>query len=282
VGYIGQRGAFIAANPNVNLAPMGAGQVNPRRQFADSFPQLQNISFRASAFDSQYDAVQLVFQRRFHQGLSLTTHYTRAFATDESAVPWMTFDRASLEFITESGENPNSRPHAWVLQANYALPFGNDFTGAAHALLAGWQVNASTSWLAGRSYSVSNDTERGNTGGSDRPDLVGDPVLPKGDRTVERWFNTDAFVAQPQFTAGNAPTFIDYGPPQRRLDLSFFKDFSLGGARRLQFRYELYNVTNTASFTNPNTSLGNAAFGTINATGNNIPRQMQFALKYLF
>jgi hypothetical protein len=32
----------------------------------------------------------------------------------------------------------------------------------------------------------------------------------------------------------------------------------------------------------PNSQLGNPAFGSISSTGNNIPRQMQFAIKYLF
>ena len=49
----------------------------------------------------------------------------------------------------------------------------------------------------------------------------------------------------------------------------------------LQLRLEVYNVTNTASFANPNGQLGNAAFGTITSTLGT-PRQMQFAVKFLF
>ena len=99
---------------------------------------------------------------------------------------------------------------------------------------------------------------------------------------MERWFNTAAFEAQPQFTLGNAPTTVGWGPSQRRLDLSLFKDITLRGNTRLQLRYEVYNVTNTANFANPNTALGNAQFGSISSTGNAIPRQMQFAAKLLF
>jgi len=43
-----------------------------------------------------------------------------------------------------------------------------------------------------------------------------------------------------------------------------------------------YNVTNTPSFANPNAGLGAPGFGTITSTGNSIPRQMQFGIKYLF
>ena len=43
---------------------------------------------------------------------------------------------------------------------------------------------------------------------------------------------------------------------------------------------EVYNVTNTPSFANPNGQLGNAAFGTITSTLD--PRIVQFGLKATF
>ena len=64
--------------------------------------------------------------------------------------------------------------------------------------------------------------------------------------------------------------------------LSFFKNFGLGDTANLQFRWEVYNLTNTPNFVNPNSQLGNPAFGQISSTGNSIPRQMQFAAKLIF
>ena len=64
------------------------------------------------------------------------------------------------------------------------------------------------------------------------------------------------------------------------MDLSLFKDISLSGTNRLQLRYEVYNVLNTANFAAPNTALGNSNFGRISSTSG-IPRQMQFAAKFL-
>jgi hypothetical protein len=285
VGYVGQQSSFeIGGNngPDINLAPPGPGPVQPRRLLASKFPNVTDVLWRSSDYESSYDAAQFVFQRRMQRGLSLTTHYTRSWATKTVPPPGAVLDPTSLEPLKETAENTNSRPHAWVLQVNYMLPWGRESSnGVVRNLLGGWQVNTSTVWQAGRAYGVSNATERANTGGGDRPNQIGDPVLPSDERTVDRWFNTAAFQAQPQFTFGNAPNFIDYGPPQRRLDLSFFKEFGLGSARRLQFRYEIYNVTNTPSFNNPASALGNANFGRITSTVG-VPRQMQFALKYLF
>ena len=73
-----------------------------------------------------------------------------------------------------------------------------------------------------------------------------------------------------------------HGPSQRRLDFSIFKDLSLGANRKLQLRMEVYNITNTPSFWLPDFNFGSAGFGSISSTGNSIPRQMQFGVKYLF
>ena len=60
------------------------------------------------------------------------------------------------------------------------------------------------------------------------------------------------------------------------------KNFAIRERIRLQFRAEVYNVTNIANFVNPNSAFGSPAFGTISSTGNSIPRQMQFAAKLIF
>jgi hypothetical protein len=107
-------------------------------------------------------------------------------------------------------------------------------------------------------------------------------MLPASQRTLQRWFNTDAFSAAPQFTAGNVGYALMHGPSQRRLDMSIFKNLSMGGGRRLQLRAECYNVTNTPNFYLPDNNFGSSGFGSISSTGNSIPRQMQFGIKYLF
>jgi hypothetical protein len=138
--------------------------------------------------------------------------------------------------------------------------------------------------MSGSPWGVTNSTDRANVGptnGNDRPNLVGDPILSGSERTLDRWFNTAAFEAQPLGTVGDAPATVGWGPSQRRTDLSLFKDISLSGTNRLQLRYEVFNVLNTANFAAPNTSLGNSNFGRISSTSG-IPRQMQFAAKFLF
>jgi hypothetical protein len=95
-------------------------------------------------------------------------------------------------------------------------------------------------------------------------------------------FDTSVFSAVPLGTVGNTGLSIMHGPPQRRMDLSIFKNLTVGQTRRLQLRAEVYNVTNTPSFWLPDFNYGSPGFGSISSTGNSIPRQMQFGIKYLF
>ena len=109
-----------------------------------------------------------------------------------------------------------------------------------------------------------------NTGGADRPDMVCDPKLPKDERTLQRWFNTSCLVPQAQFTQGSTPGTVLHGPSNRLLNLSLFKDFAVYNETRLQFRAEVYNVTNTPNFVVPNSALGNPAVRSANIPNINI------------
>lgn len=276
-GYVGSRGTRVAlANiPNVNLAPVGPGAVQPRRAYSSILPNLSAIALVKSGFESEYNALQLVFQRRYRAGLTFNTHYTLSHTTQTAPAPW------DVNIIERFDWDIDVR-HRWVMTANYELPWGKSLEGLAGGLVAGWQVNAVAFWNSGLPFDVTNGAPRSNTGGNDRPNLTGDPNLPGSERTLQRWFNTAAFTAQPQFTAGNTPRNVLHGPSQRRLDLSLFKDFRVGGDARIQVRAEIYNLTNTANFANPDGRFGTPAFGTISSTGNSIARQMQFAAKLIF
>ena len=147
-------------------------------------------------------------------------------------------------------------------------------------VVADWQLNLLAYWQSGVPFTVYNSTARSNTGAAvDRPDQTCSGAL--ASPTVAQWFDTSCFVGQTLNTLGNAGRNNLYGPPQRRVDMSLFKDVVMG-RQRLQLRLEVFNVTNTASFSVPDGALGSATFGRITSTANNISRQFQFAVKYLF
>jgi hypothetical protein len=87
-----------------------------------------------------------------------------------------------------------------------------------------------------------------------RPAMIANPILPKGERTFERFFNTAAFAIPAQGTLGNAPKDVFRGPGTNNWDISLFKDFRIGEKLRSQFRCEAYNTFNHTQFSSVNTS----------------------------
>ncbi len=93
---------------------------------------------------------------------------------------------------------------------------------------------------------------------------------------------------------GNSSVGIVRGPGQHNLDLALERTFSLRAEHRLQFRAEVFNLTNTPQFGNPRTNLGygdpslpnptaSASFGRITSEqGGPHPRILQLAAKYAF
>ena len=275
VGYIGSRGQRNGMNPDINVAPPGAGAVQPRRRYASTLPNLTTLNYYGSTWETYYDAFQATFQRRLSGGLSFNTYYRLANAEWTDFVPWD-------GLVAEREAAPRDMRHMWGGQVNYLLPWGESLTGFAHGLLAGWQINAVASIQSGEPFDITNAAARANTGLNDRPNMVGDPELPSGQQTVQRWFNTDAFVAQPVNTLGDAPPSPLHGPLTKQMALSFYKDLNVSGAVRVQLRYELYNAWNVANFVNPISTFGTSDFGSITNTGNFQPQQMQFAVKLIF
>ena len=88
---------------------------------------------------------------------------------------------------------------------------------------------------------------------------------------------------------GNAGRNILRGPGTKQMDFSLFKAFYFGEdrTRRIEFRTEAFNLTNTPQFNNPNTTFGNPGFATISSAGSPLTlqrtsRNIQFALKFYF
>jgi hypothetical protein len=167
---------------------------------------------------------------------------------------------------------------------NYQLPWGASLTGVKGVLARGWQTNAIFVWQTGQPFTVVNSKNRTGTTlstGSDRPNQIGSGHV--SDPSISKWFNTADFATQTLGTLGSERRNSLYGPHSRHVDLSVFKKFMLSERISLEFRAELFNVTNTASFTGVNAQLGTSNFGTVSGLTNGyVPRSAQFAVKFQF
>jgi hypothetical protein len=153
-GYVGSRGANVAvAIGNLDLAPVGAGLIQQRRTYSAQLPGATTVGMFDSDFDSTYNAMQLVFQRRHRNGLTVSSNYTLAHNVDTQPSPW------DVSLI-ERADAANDIRHRFVLALNYEIPFGQSLSGVTKQLLAGWQLNGVAQLQSGLPYSITNQTAR--------------------------------------------------------------------------------------------------------------------------
>ncbi|MGA8617292.1 MAG: hypothetical protein WB660_02060, partial [Candidatus Sulfotelmatobacter sp.] len=67
----------------------------------------------------------------------------------------------------------------------------------------------------------------------------------------------------------------------KNLDLSIFRQFPITERFRMEFRFEMFNATNTPVWAIPVTSMEAPNFGAVTSTANTA-RQLQFGLKLYF
>ena len=274
-----------ADNSTIRNVPLpGPGAIDARRPV----PQLSGI--RAIRFDGKsiYHAVTFKVERRFDGRLSLNAAYTLSDSRDDASSPGATAFESNVPqdvndiFPGEEALSSFHHRHQVVASGTWQLPFFEGAGGAAEAIGAGWRLNGIVTLQSGAPFTVNLGTDRANVGSgpSQRPDQTGDPNLPAGQRSPDRWFDTGAFALQDPFTFGSAPRNSVFAPGLANVDISLQKDWLVGADDRLEFRWEIFNVLNRANFDVPNRIFGTPNFGRIFSALN--AREMQFGLRYSF
>ena len=136
-------------------------------------------------------------------------------------------------------------PHRFVMSSNYDLPWGlgrallGGMPKWADLLIGQWAVGGILTFNSGRrvNVSVQGDPPNVGPGAAPRPNVVPgqSPELSSDERSLDRWFNTDAFVRQPDFTFGNAGRNIVQAPGLHNLDLAIYKAFVIGDNASFSF-----------------------------------------------
>ena len=96
-----------------------------------------------------------------------------------------------------------------------------------------------------------------------------------------QWWDPNTFAQPANGTFGNCGNGTVRGPGLTNLDLSVQKEFLFTENKRLQFRTDFINFTNTPILNAPNLT-GDATNGFGVVTGSQGARQIQLALKFLF
>jgi hypothetical protein len=257
VAYVGNRQDDIFRNINLNYGQIGGGAASqPFNQ-----PGLVNGLRTTSAINIvrplgrvQYDSLQASVTRRMSGGFQLNGAYTYAKTTD-----WWAGNIAIPEyFYLNKGIQALNTPHKLDISAVYELPFGpgRKFLsdgGILGALFGNWQVNGLFSAASGQPFTVSSSTASLNAPGSTTQlaDQIKDPEILGGVGPTTPYFDVTAFRPVTEARFGNAGFNTLRGPGAATLDTSFFRTFSLSSDTKLQFRFEIFNLTNRANFANP-------------------------------
>jgi hypothetical protein len=146
------------------------------------------------------------------------------------------------------------------------------------AVFGDWQIAPLVRWQSGSPFSVTTGIDNALSGtGNQRAVQLSDNIY--GNKTPNNYLNINAFGSPAAGTYSALKPNAFYGPSSLQNDVAITRNFPVGG-RRLQFRWEIFNVANHANFANPTAALNSSNFGRILSAGD--PRIMQFALKFDF
>ncbi len=275
-------------------------------QLLKPYPRFQNVAtYRNNSGETNYNAFEVKVEQRVTHGLYFLAAYTHSKLIDDASSVFSSTVLSSpnsssliaadtfqprLERDSSNGDMPN----VTSLAATYELPAGQGHSFASHGLASviagGWAVNEIASLQSGMPVTVTQATNNNAFAGFSlqRPNIVGNPSLPSNKRTPARYFNAPlandpinspgAFRTAPTFTLGNASRNPVRGPAFRDLDMALVKHTRVLEKNDVEFRAELFNVTNTPAFAQPNGSFGAAAFGSITSTTTE-QRVLQLALR---
>lgn len=270
------------------------GATISRAQLLRPYPRFTTVAlYRNNVGHSTYHSFQARIEKRFSRGLTFTGAYTYSRLIDDagavfdSAVltgPAASFQAAdSFNRRLEKDVSTGNIPHTFSSGFVYELPWGHKRAFALprwlDAVAGGWQVAGIVRLQTGSPIAVTQATNLNAFAGFgiQRPNRVASPQLPEAERTLGRYFNTQAFTAAPQFTIGNSSRNPVIGPGYRTGDVMLGKTFQVTERLGVEFRAEAFNVTNTPPLGNPNGSFGTVAFGSITAALD--PRVYEMVLK---
>jgi hypothetical protein len=297
IGYQGTHSVHEFQVIEINDARPGTGD----RQLRRPFPTMQSYQLLAANGDLIYHGLELKLEKRpGPEGLSTLLAYTWAKSIDTAggratAAGDTNAVSNNVTLASNRGLSEGNIPGRLAWLVGYDLPFG---PGKQHMtdsllgkLIGGWSTYGILTLQKGQWFTASMSSDRvdAGTAASQRPDMARNPNLPSDQRTVTRWFDTDAFLVPRALTYGNAGRSVLEGPGLANLDFSLLRNFRINETSRVEFRFEAFNLTNHTNFRLPGTSCSVVAPGS-SCTGSTFgviggafeARDLQFGFKIYF
>jgi hypothetical protein len=279
-GYFGSKGTNLILRRNINQPVEGR---RPYPVLSPSSPilpgaALGNIVQVDSAGNSSYHALWLSVYRRLSRGLQFRAAYTWAKSLDYNSLSSQgVVVQDSYNLRGDRGLSDFDVRNRVVVSALFELPFRRN------VFLTGWQIATVFQAQTGNPINIATtNTTVNGIAGTLRPDINGPVRLLS---TVERWFDTSAFIPVNRF--GNLGRNSVLGPGFTNWDASVRKETKVWDAARIEFRVEVFDVLNHANFGEPGRVVGSPSFGRITSTRfptgeSGSSRQVQLSLRFTF
>jgi hypothetical protein len=299
LAYVGSKSDDLLRQVQINAVPRGATFL-PENQDPTRAPAAQLGSsalptdllrpypgyggIRMWGYDgySNYHSMQTGINRRFDDGFMFSFFYVWSkalgIANDDfsAGLPNATEDeirRLDYSYLS------TDRPHNFVFNFIYQLPFLKDSDSVLGRIAGDWQVSGIYRWTSGRpqgvGFSIPGIGASNLTGSADgnpnaRIVLTCDPGVGYGSDEY-RQFNTSCFAPpQPGSDGAESARFFLRQPPINNLDLSLSKIFAGPKSLKFEVRVDAFNALNHTQFTGFN---GTANFASLtNPTITNLAR----------
>jgi hypothetical protein len=307
LAYVGNDASGLSMLADINQArpPVAGEDSNATLAARRPIQGFGTISAVLPEAFSNYNALQARFEYRSGANLNILNSFTWSKAIDNvsqvleepggsTGTPQNVYDIDNDKGL--SGYDVpllNVTSFVWNLPVGQGRRFGTNMGTLMNGILGGWQISGIHTMRSGRTVNLRYNTSGPTAvtsglptflGGVNlRPNLIGDPMAPEDQRSIDNYFNT-ANIVLPTATSpfGNAGRNIIRGYPFYQFDLGVQKRFALpfrnGGW--VEIRIEGFNILNKTNFGLPNADRNSGAFGTIRSTSQ--ARQMQFAAKVSF
>ena len=286
VAYVGNRGHDVQTQFNENAATVVGLPGNNGRPLFLPFGKAAAVTTWIGT-KTEYNSLQTKLDRRFSNGVLVTTSYTLgrgwSYVNGDSNTTIATPADIQRSWARTDQDRLHSLAESFLVQ----LPWGPDRKwlreGAGSHILGGWQVSGIFQYQTGSPIGITMSNATLNApDNTQRPDVSGTPKVLGGIGSGVSWFDTSVFSSPAPNTFGNSlRNGVLDGPAYVNLDTTIAKLFSFGHVKG-EARVDIFNITNTAHFTNPNGTFLGATFGQITSTVAGSERSMRFGLRLMF
>jgi hypothetical protein len=295
VAYVGSRTNHLNENAQLNPAayiPGSTLSTDARRPFQ---PYTSIVQASGSG-NSRYNSLQLSLEKRLSHGFTILANYTWSRSIDN--IPYGADVTSPIlnAGLTMSPYIPNFKaidtgPSDFDFTQTFVVSYVWQLAELRHAnrlvrgVAGGWELTGITTAQTGPPITLFAGTDRSQSGiGEDHAQYLGGNVYSSGPCASQapcvNYLIPSAFALPALGTYGNLAKGALRGHGLLNTDLGMIRNFSPTERLKIQFRAEFFNVFNRVNFSNPNTTVSGAGFGSILSAGN--PRIGQLALKAVF